>query len=123
MEALIEIEGDEIVNNTDNRRLTRRNSGQIKSFFDNIYQNYIDQSVRIKDVKFKYNQFIEYVKVVSNYEIELIHGGDKSDLKKYLKDLWKRLSKEHQLIELSLQEIEEDDIDKELKDLNEEIEK
>ena len=98
MEALIEIEGDEIVNNTDNRRLTRRNSGQIKSFFDNIYQNYIDQSVRIKDVKFKYNQFIEYVKVVSNYEIELIHGGDKSDLKKYLKDLWKRLSKEHDMM-------------------------
>jgi hypothetical protein len=46
---------------------------------------------------------------VSNYEIELIHGGDKSELKKYLKDLWARLSKEHKLIELSLKEIKKEE--------------
>ena len=67
---------------------------------------YIDQSVRINDVKFKYDQFEEYVKVVSNYEIALIHGGDNSKLKKYLKELWKKLSDEHKLIELTIIQLE-----------------
>ena len=33
--------------------------------------------------------------MVSNYEIELIDNGDPSDLKKYLKTLWKKLAESH----------------------------
>ena len=36
------------------------------------------------------------MKVVSNYEIELIDGGDNSELKAYVKDIWKALAEEHQ---------------------------
>jgi hypothetical protein len=73
-----------------------------------VFLKYIDQSVRINDVKFKYDQFVEYVKVVSNYEIALIHGGDNSKLKKYLKELWKKLSDEHKLIELTIKALEKE---------------
>jgi len=51
------------------------------------------------------------VKVVSNYEIELIDGGDSSELKAYTKKIWKALAEEHEF-----QKQEEE------KDLNEEIE-
>jgi hypothetical protein len=43
------------------------------------------------------------VKVVSNYEIELIDGGDNSELKAYVKNVWKALAEEHQ------EEYEEED--------------
>ena len=108
MEQLKEIEDTQIVQNTENRRKTRRNPSQIRKLFDKVYMKYIDQSVRINDVKFKYDQFEEYVKVVSNYEIALIHGGDNSKLKKYLKELWKKLSDEHKLIELTIIQLEQE---------------
>jgi len=47
-------------------------------------------------VKLKYDQFRKYVKIVSNNEIELIHGGDNTKLKSHLKMLWKTLSEEHE---------------------------
>jgi hypothetical protein len=50
-------------------------------------------------VKFKFNQFREYVRVVSNYEIELIDNGDPSEMKRYLKNLWKTLAEEHKKTE------------------------
>jgi len=109
MEDLVEIEDEQIIQNTENRRKTRRNPSQIRKVFDKVYMKYIDQSVRINDVKFKYDQFVEYVIVVSNHEIALIHGGDNSKLKKYLKELWKKLSEEHKLIELTIKAIEKDE--------------
>jgi len=51
---------------------------------------------------------VEYVKVVSNFEIALIHGGDDSRLKKHLKELWKKLSDEHKLIELTIMAMEKE---------------
>ena len=108
MADLIEIEDEQIINNTENRRKTRRNPKQIRKFFDKVYFKYIDQSVRINDVKFKFEQFMEYVTVVSNNEIALIHGGDDSRLKSYLKELWKKLSDEHKLIELSIIKMEKE---------------
>ena len=51
---------------------------------------------------------MEYVTVVSNNEIALIHGGDESRLKSYLKELWKKLSDEHKLIELSIIKMEKE---------------
>ena len=52
----------------------------------------------IKDVKFKFKQFKDYVKVVSNYEIDLIDGGDSSLMKEYIENLWKILADEHKII-------------------------
>ena len=47
---------------------------------------------------------------MSNYEIELVHGGDESELKAYLKNLWKKLAEEHKLKELQKSEsVDEDD--------------
>ena len=97
MEKLVEIEQEQIVENTENRRATRRNPKKIKQFFSNVFEGFTDGKVMINDVKFKFDQFRKYVKVVSNYEIELIDAGDPSELKKYLKELWKKLAKEHQL--------------------------
>mmetsp|Transcript_1509 Transcript_1509/g.2670 ORF Transcript_1509/g.2670 Transcript_1509/m.2670 type:complete len:99 (-) Transcript_1509:134-430(-) len=97
MDKLVELEQEQIQNNQENRKLTKRNSKRIKKFFHGVYEKYIDQSVRIKDVKLKFKQFRNYVKVVSNYEIELVDGGDSSELKLYLKTLWKKLAEEHKL--------------------------
>ena len=38
------------------------------------------------------------MKVVSNYEIELIDGGDSSLMKEYIENLWKILADEHKSI-------------------------
>ena len=96
MDKLQKIEAKEIKDNEKpfNRRATRRNPFMIKEFFNQVYSEYIDPSIKIKDVKFKFNQFREYVRVVSNYEIELIDNGDPSDMKKYLKSMWKTLAEE-----------------------------
>ena len=55
--------------------------------------------MKINDVKFKFTQFLEYVRVVSNYEIELIDNGDPSEMKAYLKTVWKTLAEEHKKTE------------------------
>ena len=57
-------------------------------------------------MKFKYDQFTKYVKIVSNNEIELIHGGDKTKLKEHLKMLWKTLSEEHERVKEEEAEVE-----------------
>lgn len=101
-EKLKEIEEVMIANNQENRRSTRRNSKSIRKFFRNIFENYIDGSIKIDDVKLKFRSFRKYVRVVSNYEIELIDDGDASELKKYCKNLWKRLADEHTLVKLEV---------------------
>jgi hypothetical protein len=63
-----------------------------------LFEKFFDNEIRIKDVKFKFSQFREYVRVVSNYEIELIDGGDDSLLKDYIKNLWNILADEHKQI-------------------------
>lgn len=45
------------------------------------------------------DQFLKYVKIVSNKEIEIVHRGDTTDLKKHLKGLWKTLADEIKTIE------------------------
>ena len=95
MDKLQKIEKMQIVENKENRDFIRRNPVAIREFFGNIFNNYIDPSVKINDVKFKFRQFREYVRVVSNYEIELIDNGDPSEMKNYLKTLWKTLAEEH----------------------------
>ena len=67
----------------------------IRKFFANIFKTYIDKSIKINDVKLKFDQFRQYVKVVSNFEIDLIDGGDNSELKAYVKKIWKALAEEH----------------------------
>ena len=101
-EKLKEIEEVMIANNQENRRSTRRNSKSIRKFFRSIFENYIDSSIKIDDVKLKFRSFRKYVRVVSNYEIELIDDGDTSELKKYCKNLWKRLADEHTLVKLEV---------------------
>lgn len=98
MDKLQKIEKKEIEENTINRRATRRNPSQIKEFFSQVFNKYIDPSIKINDVKFKFQQFRDYVRVVSNYEIELIDNGDPSAMKKYLKAMWKTLAEEHKKI-------------------------
>jgi len=44
------------------------------------------------------DQFMKYVKIVSNKEIEIVHGGDTKELKKHLKVLWKTLADEIKII-------------------------
>jgi hypothetical protein len=51
---------------------------KIRNFFRKIFENFFDNDIKIKDVKFRFKQFKDYVKVVSNYEIDLIDGGDSS---------------------------------------------
>jgi hypothetical protein len=51
---------------------------ELKDFFRKIFENFFDNDIKIKDVKFRFKQFKDYVKVVSNYEIDLIDGGDSS---------------------------------------------
>ena len=101
MDKLQKIEQKEIADNQENRRATRRNPTGIRSFFGKVFDNYIDPSVKINDVKFKFTQFREYVRVVSNYEIELIDNGDPSAMKKELKAIWKTLAEEHKKTEVS----------------------
>ena len=101
-EKLKEIEEVMIANNQENRRSTRRNSKSIRKFFRSIFENYIDSSIKIDYVKLKFRSFRKYVRVVSNYEIELIDDGDTSELKKYCKNLWKRLEDEHTLVKLEV---------------------
>ena len=53
----------------------------------------------IQNVKLDIDEFIRYVRVVSNEEIELIHGGDTSELSKHLQMLWNALADEVKLVE------------------------
>ena len=55
------------------------------------------------------------MKVVSNYEIELIDGGDSSELKAYTKKIWKALAAEHQ----EMEELKEQDPNEEIEELEE----
>lgn len=57
--------------------------------------------VKIKDVKLDLDQFLKYIKIVSNKEIEIVHGGDTSELKKHLKELWLTLANEIKIVEES----------------------
>lgn len=98
MEKLVEVEKEKIAENTENRRATRRNPRKIRKFFTKVFENYLDMDVKIEDVKLKFKSFRKYVRVVSNYEIELIDNGDDSELKRHIKDLWKRLAKEHKIL-------------------------
>lgn len=98
MEKLVEVEKEKIAENTENRRATRRNSRKIRKFFTKVFENYLDMDVKIEDVKLKFKSFRKYVRVVSNYEIELIDNGDDSELKRHIKDLWKRFAKEHKIL-------------------------
>mgnify|MGYP001043605415 CR=1 FL=1 len=97
MDKLQKIESKEIKDNENPfpRRATRRNPVMIKEFFKQVFNDYIDPAVKINDVKFKFTQFREYVRVVSNYEIELIDNGDPSAMKKHLKSMWKILAEEN----------------------------
>jgi hypothetical protein len=101
MDKLQKIEAKEIkdADNPFARRATRRNPVMIKEFFNQVFNDYIDPAVKINDVKFKFTQFREYVRVVSNYEIELIDNGDPSAMKKHLKSMWKTLAEEHKKTE------------------------
>jgi hypothetical protein len=58
-------------------------------------------------VKFKFTQFREYVRVVSNYEIELIDNGDPSAMKTYLTAHWKTLAEMHKITEKPEEQVEE----------------
>lgn len=98
MNKLIEMEKEQIVDNKENREFTKRKPLKIRNFFRNIFENFFDTQIKIKDVKFKFKQFRDYVKVVSNYEIELIDGGDSSLMKEYIENLWKILADEHKSI-------------------------
>jgi hypothetical protein len=71
---------------------------KIRNFFRKIFENFFDNDIKIKDVKFRFKQFKDYVKVVSNYEIDLIDGGDSSLMKEYIENLWKILADEHKMI-------------------------
>ena len=71
---------------------------KIRNFFRKIFENFFDNDIKIKDVKFKFKQFKDYVKVVRNYEIYLIDVGDSSLMKEYIENLWKILADEHKMI-------------------------
>ena len=92
------MEKQEIADNKENREFTKRKPLKIRNFFRNIFEKFFDTQIKIKDVKFKFKQFRDYVKVVSNYEIELIDGGDSSLMKEYIENLWKILADEHKSI-------------------------
>lgn len=91
------------IDNSEQRRKTRRKPKKIREFFSSIFGG----EIKYDDVKFKYDQFVKYVKIVSNNEIELIHGGDNSELKKHLKMLWKTLAEEHENVVKEQKELEQ----------------
>lgn len=71
---------------------------KIRNFFRSIFEKFFDTAIKINDVKFRFKQFKDYVKVVSNYEIEVIDGGDSSLMQEYIENLWKILADEHRTI-------------------------
>ena len=110
MDKLKEIRDDNIrdgdgIDNSENRRSIKRKPKKIRKFFKGLFERF-SNDVKYDDVKFKYDQFVKYVKIVSNNEIELIHGGDNSKLKSHLKMLWKTLSEEYKTVEEEAAQIE-----------------
>ena len=55
--------------------------------------------MRIEDVKLDMDEFVRYVRIVSNSEIELVNGGDDSEMQKQVKMLWKTLAEEVKNVE------------------------
>lgn len=103
-----EIRDSETVDNSKQRRKIKREPKKIRKFFNKLFAN-IKQEVKIEDVKFNYDQFLKYARIVSNNEIELIDGGDNTKLKAHLKKLWKTLAEELENVEKEASMTEEPD--------------
>ena len=93
MQQLKDIREKELVENKENRRSIKREPRKIRKFFSNIYDS-LKGDVKIEDIKLDHDEFVRYVRIVSNSEIELVHGGNDSELQKHVKMLWKTLAEE-----------------------------
>ena len=79
MSKIKEIEKDQIKNNEENKEKTKREPKKIRKFFSKIYDS-MSGVVKIEDVKLDVDEFVRYVRIVSNSEIELVNGGDDSEM-------------------------------------------
>ena len=61
----------------------KRKPKTIRMFFHKIFESMQDRQT-IEDVNLDVEEFKRYVSIVSNQEIELVHGGDASELREYL---------------------------------------
>lgn len=104
MKELQSIETKEIAENDEVRREVKRKPKKIRKFFNKIYSKVTGKGKAIDDIQLDIEEFIRYVRIISNQEIELVHGGDISELKSHLNVLWDTLADEINQMEKEMDE-------------------